>query len=676
MGKKTKGKGKGKTGKSKVSNGTGGSITPAKISADGRMSEKDGRRFYDLLSFLAEIAVPELEVRRKDLLKKNYSPIGWKTFDFNRGARGLAANSMEIRDMVMTFILKEIDWLVEEVESKRHDSLFSRLFNKQLLKDDLVEIRSWKLHVQDDFFYITNRPNEGAVFVQCGLLPGSKLTLNPMGEWQKAEIHEPRVFVVRGLADPLEKLLKGAVDNFRLENPAIALEHPNATVGFIKTILLPYKGGITYMSTMKQPDNQRYVSPKEMADATNLAIQAARDAFNIDNTNSGGNDTGITVPVYHTLNFETDYHVCRLARDNQREAPSELQFPKGVEAARKTKKGDSKNATTTHIIAQQMFWQPYEKQNDPRTDDTIMRICEGTKPFLLEGMKKAVTQEILINDDEGCPFHNQLAFGPEATPSFKDCCKDEYRRRRLKAGKKHIPLLISTMYEPIEPAEAEIISTISQDPQYRDTPVDLMKFMRIGFMDTGMVRFKIPQAHIQMIKERLDDSPPFHAVLNTKWIYLGFVPARMSLCGIMTFGDLELFPETGIFEGNAMTNRRLTALIREMKHVCTGIPILDAAIEMQPSHKMKPDKEALERNQELLQEGLELDVVSQYDINKKENECMRKMCAYCGANEKSDGAELSRCPCKLVYFCSVEHQRAHWPNHKVECKRARARAKR
>ena len=150
---------------------------------------------------------------------------------------------------------------------------------------------------------------------------------------------------------------------------------------------------------------------------------------------------------------------------------------------------------------------------------------------------------------------------------------------------------------------------------------------------------------------------------------------RMSYVGIMTFGDIEVYPETGVFEGSAMTARRLTAVIREMKFLllCTDIPILDAKIEMQPSHKMKPNEEILKQNQEILQEGLELKISS--SIDKKEHAAMRRHCTYCGNSEKDDGADLSRCPCKLVYFCSTECQRAHWPNHKKKCKIARDKMK-
>jgi len=126
-----------------------------------------------------------------------------------------------------------------------------------------------------------------------------------------------------------------------------------------------------------------------------------------------------------------------------------------------------------------------------------------------------------------------------------------------------------------------------------------------------------------------------------------------------------------------MTAVRLTHLIREMKHVCRDLPVMGAALEMQPSHKVKPDKDALERNRELLQEGYDSFEIK-HSIDKEENAGMRRRCGYCGVSEKEEGGDggavdLSRCPCKTAYYCCPAHQKAHWPEHKDQCKAIRAR---
>jgi len=45
-------------------------------------------------------------------------------------------------------------------------------------------------------------------------------------------------------------------------------------------------------------------------------------------------------------------------------------------------------------------------------------------------------------------------------------------------------------------------------------------------------------------------------------------------------------------------------------------------------------------------------------------------CAQCHKQESS-GARLKRCACRAVYYCCVDHQKAHWPLHKAECRRIR-----
>ena len=78
------------------------------VSEDGRMMQRDGQRFYDLLSFLAEIAVPLLEATLMNLRKDNYTPLGWKN-----GPNSITSNSMQLRTIVVPFILRSIDMLVE-----------------------------------------------------------------------------------------------------------------------------------------------------------------------------------------------------------------------------------------------------------------------------------------------------------------------------------------------------------------------------------------------------------------------------------------------------------------------------------------------------------------------------------------------------------------------------------
>jgi hypothetical protein len=109
-----------------------------------------------------------------------------------------------------------------------------------------------------------------------------------------------------------------------------------------------------------------------------------------------------------------------------------------------------------------------------------------------------------------------------------------------------------------------------------------------------------------------------------------------------------LDPHTGVFEAKTMTVERLAALIPMMKLVCVDMRILEASLEMQPSHKMKPDPGAFEKNKALLQDGLQCEVRA--SINKEINEGFVVKCGFCGITEK-DGSPLFKCACKSIFYC-------------------------
>jgi hypothetical protein len=269
---------------------------------DGRMPRREGIRFYDLLSFLAEIAVPRLEAKRKE-------PLGWKSTDLENGVVAFAgtANTRKVEGIVLAFILEDIDWLVEQVDSGRYDEMFLRLYGCHLTAEDKKEIQSWKLHILDDFFVVTHRPREGAVFVQVGRLQERDQLLESRAEpsWFQADYHEPRVFVVQGLlAEPLQQSLQTVLNRFEHDNPSLKSKYPELSICQIRTALLPYNGGITYITRYSTPEN-RYNSPKDLAAATKVAVQACKAAF--------ANDSAVV--LYRYLNPETDAHVRRLKSD-------------------------------------------------------------------------------------------------------------------------------------------------------------------------------------------------------------------------------------------------------------------------------------------------------------------------------------------------------------------------
>jgi hypothetical protein len=110
---------------------------------------------------------------------------------------------------------------------------------------------------------------------------------------------------------------------------------------------------------------------------------------------------------------------------------------------------------------------------------------------------------------------------------------------------------------------------------------------------------------------------------------------------VMTFGDISLDPETGIFEAQAPTADQLSALlIDEMNNIYSApIPVLEASLEMQPSYKTKPDPVAFENNKALLQDGLECQVRARFNRRGNERGIYSSMWLNCGIFEE-DGSPL------------------------------------
>mmetsp|Transcript_34472 Transcript_34472/g.79567 ORF Transcript_34472/g.79567 Transcript_34472/m.79567 type:complete len:122 (-) Transcript_34472:15-380(-) len=111
----------------------------------------------------------------------------------------------------------------------------------------------------------------------------------------------------------------------------------------------------------------------------------------------------------------------------------------------------------------------------------------------------------------------------------------------------------------------------------------------------------------------------------------------------------------------------MRSTIIEMKHVLQQILVIDASLEARPTHKVKPDHEAFEKNRALLQEGLGRVRVS-FTVDKEAYAIVRKRRTYCGM---TDASKFCRCVYKTVYYCSKAHQRARWKDHKPQCTQIR-----
>ena len=356
--------------------------------------------------------------------------------------------------------------------------------------------------------------------------------------------------------------------------------------------------------------------------------------------------------MYRFLNPEIYLHLCRHVATVSN-IPSQLLVAQ-MEARTKFQQYSQRDPNATALIVQQFYWKPFCNDDNDLMAPIFQRVVDGPKPFIFEGLKYSMSQGISLQDNDVCPFHNERALGKIS--KWKDCCKSEYLHRTTKAKRTKNDVLGSTMYEPLTETEAQIIYKKYQEGGIE---IPLTDYVRIGYFKYGVVRLKVLKQQVSKLTEVLHDATNLHSILQDSWLYIGHYPHIPSMVGLITFGDLKIFPSTGILEGTALTARRLTAIIVEI-----------------PSHKMKPDGKLLKYNQELLQSDLTDTITVSPTIDKRENEGMRRKCAYCGVDRKENGADLMRCPWKLCYFCSTECQPLFWPHHKSECKAARRKQSR
>jgi hypothetical protein len=143
-----------------------------------------------------------------------------------------------------------------------------------LSKGEKEEIRSWKVHVEDNFFVLGHIPGQGTVLVQIGRLQHQEHL--PPHTGSQNEYHEPCVFVVQRLDDWLATLTAPVRAHFQKEHASLLKRHPEFkdALCIVHAALLPYNSGITYMPIISSSQAFHYTTP-----GIGKAVHAYRLAF-------------------------------------------------------------------------------------------------------------------------------------------------------------------------------------------------------------------------------------------------------------------------------------------------------------------------------------------------------------------------------------------------------------
>lgn len=578
------------------------------------------------------------------------------------------------RTIVLSYIWKHIHRITDEIDAGQHDDLYLKKVGRRMEEKDRNEIRSWRKHIKDDFVVINHVPHKGSVFVQVGRVAKfEQQMLGPNPIKDDSDIHDPRVFLIQGLATPLREMCEASHKG--LMNAYPSLKKYNLPISFLHTTLLPYNNGITYGVIAEQHYCNYYETPQQYAEA----VKIASDCYKILVLKNQETDNSmIPCKLYDTITPD-------IVRKAKPSTNISVQHEKWLR--KEIRPDDYENdPEMTCLTVQGMIWMPFpntDSVTDQRTMSVIQEITLSERPLkeVREGFKHRIKWEVWYNDHEPCPFHRQLGMngGGVDALSFAECCKKDHLKRLAKARKRGEGLICSYWYNPVGEDEADYIS---RDPVARQ---QILNTLRIGPHDCSDVRLRVPLSYVDEVKWRMDNAQIFLPIIDSgveyKWIYLGWVPVAVNMhAGLLSFGEITLNTETGDFAATAMTAERCAAMITRMKFVCSygeqvgkGIPVEDISLIGTQMGKSKPDKAAMSRNVELLKE--DFDINASIAIDKVSRRFRR--CEYCGkaeegnssgkADDNGDDFKLLQCACKKYYYCSKEHQKLNWKDHKATC---------
>ena len=195
----------------------------------------------------------------------------------------------------------------------------------------------------------------------------------------------------------------------------------------------------------------------------------------------------------------------------------------------------------------------------------MSEILQGDHPLRLvrEGFKTQQYSALSISDKQSCPLCRRI-FGKLAKP-FGQCCKEDHVKRVKKGRKRHVGHKTTYSYNPVEQDEGNYL--VRQPPDRNKH--NLLENMRFGPLDCSDVKLRIPLESVLEVKWRMDNAPIFLAVMDYKWLFLGWLPLAIHGGGILSFGDITLDADSGLFIGGVMTASRCSALIREMHFICS-----------------------------------------------------------------------------------------------------------
>ena len=201
-----------------------------------------------------------------------------------------------------------------------------------------------------------------------------------------------------------------------------------AEICLVHTLLLPFRGGITFANIVGPPMEEYYKTVLDYKNATTLAVSTAMEAMKAESS----------VKCYRSLHLSEDAQIRRPA-SHQKNVHTRV--PEMLTANRKI---GSLPPNRTGICISQKFWNPTNDHTDKRYMVLLRQVWSGNQPKPIKGVETKADTRLVIKDEDPCPFHKEAG----KYTCFRDCCKSEYLKRDLKAKEKFNNGWTSVCYEP------------------------------------------------------------------------------------------------------------------------------------------------------------------------------------------------------------------------------------
>lgn len=306
------------------------------------------------------------------------------------------------------------------------------------------------------------------------------------------------VFIVKGLATRLSDVLSSAT--------------PIGKYPHLRTVLLPWKGAITYFATIVAAAVQ--YSAAELDAMTARVDTAYERALKENRVHRQLTDPALGRPV------------------DTVDPGARNQMPALSHAANRQRYNADKDGS--EILIRSIYWTPTQELNQPGFREGLQAAILQQSRAPVEGFKVVAMERVTGVDDKPCLMCS-------SGKSFGRCCKQGFlRAKHIHAQKNDSDLFYAYNPPSHELCTGPMMVAIEQ-AVHNGLPFDASKWLKISLQQVCEIEVTISKSLAKVVTERLNDEDAFHNRTKSMWDLIGYVALNFPM-GLLTFGSVELLP--------------------------------------------------------------------------------------------------------------------------------------